>query len=114
MSAPDLRDRGLRRVSRLTGWLAAAGLIAVGGFAGLLARPQHSSTKVSAAIDPASAASTQAAPGSQTPSTATPGKSSGSSSAKSGSTKKASPPVTRPAQPPVQSRQRGPAVSGGS
>jgi len=106
MSAPDLRDRGLRRVSRLTGWLAAAGLVAVGAFAGLLARPQPSSAKVSTAVDPATAAD-------QTPTT-TSGKSSGSSAAKSGSSQKASPPITAPRQPPVQSRQRGPAVSGGS
>ncbi len=48
MSAPDLRDQGLRRVSRLTGWLAAAAILAVGAFAGLLARPQASTAKVSA------------------------------------------------------------------
>jgi hypothetical protein len=111
MSAPDLRDRGLRRVSRLTGWLAAAGLVAVGAFAGLLARPQHTSTKVATAADPASAAVTQTPTAGSAGTTANGSK---KSTTTPGSTKKTTPQVTRPVQPPVQSRQRGPAVSGGS
>ena len=111
MSAPDLRDQGLRRVSRLTGWLAAAGVLAVGAFAGLLARPQPSTTKVTATGTDGVATDQGASTSSG--STRSSGGST-SSTVRSGSTKRSTPPVTRPSQPPVQSRQRGPAVSGGS
>ena len=109
MSAPDLRDQGLRRVSRLTGWLAAAGIVGVGAFAGLLARPHTSTAKVSAG----SATTDQSVPDSQTPPTSSTGKST-NTTVRSGTGQRSTPPVTRPSQPPVPSRQRGPAVSGGS
>jgi hypothetical protein len=56
------RRRGLERVSRLTGWLAGAALVASAAFAALLARPQSSTARPASTPAPTPTAPTASAP----------------------------------------------------
>ena len=60
----EKRDRGRRRVSYLTRWVAAGGVAAVGLFSGLAARAStpHTTTSQSNASPPQSPSATPAAP----------------------------------------------------
>jgi hypothetical protein len=115
MSTPHVRDQNLRRVSRLTGRLAAAGLVVVGGFAGLLARPWVTSAKTTGVATTNANSSGAAARGSS--STSVPGQSSRSNGQATPTTtapRSNRVPLNPPSRPPAPSNSRGPVVSGGS
>lgn len=93
MQSPELRDRGLNRVRRLTIWLGGGAVLATGVLAGWFGRPQP--TSATTVSDPATDVADPST--SSTPSTTTPRR-----------------PVTPPVTPPRPGGRRPGASSGGS
>jgi hypothetical protein len=136
MNSPELRDRGLHRVRRLTIGIGGAAVVVTGVFAGWFGRPQPSSASTTTVTDPVapSAGPSTTSPPATAPSTSAPATSGpstvpGQSQSQSPSTSPSNPtptsppttvrprstaPVTPPSVPPRPGRRRPSSGSGGS